>query len=51
MLAPTFICYYKFISYISKKVSSGDVARKYKCPLKNLTLMLQKSILIILVHM
>lgn len=34
MLALTFICYYKFISYISKKVSSGDVARKYKCPLK-----------------
>lgn len=34
MLALTIICYYKFISYISKKVSSGDVARKYKCPLK-----------------
>lgn len=34
MLALTFICCYKFISYISKKVSSGDVARKYKCPLK-----------------
>lgn len=52
MLALTFICYYKFISYISKKVSGGDVARKYKYPLeKNLTLMLQKSILIILVHM
>ncbi|WP_443624613.1 hypothetical protein, partial [Catenibacterium sp.] len=34
MLALTFMRYYKFISYISKKVSAGDVALKYKYPLK-----------------
>lgn len=34
MLVLTFMRYYKFISYISKKVSGGDVALKYKYPLK-----------------
>lgn len=28
------MCYYKFISFISKKVSGGDVAWKHKCPLE-----------------
>lgn len=36
MLALTFMCYYKFISYISKKVSGGDVAWKHKCPLEKI---------------
>lgn len=36
MLALTFMCYYKFISYISKKVSGGDVALKYKIPLEKI---------------
>lgn len=34
MLVLTFMRYFKFISYISKKVSGGDVARKYKYPLE-----------------
>lgn len=36
MLALTFMQYFKFISYISKKVSGGDVVRKYKYPLEKI---------------
>jgi hypothetical protein len=36
MLALTFMCYYKFISYISKKVSGGDVALKYRYTLEKI---------------
>lgn len=36
MLALTFMWYFKFISYISKKVSDEDVALKYKYPLERI---------------
>ena len=36
MLALTFMRYFKFISYISKKVSGEDVAWKYKYPLEKI---------------
>lgn len=36
MLALTFMQYFKFISYISKKVSGKDVAWKYKYPLEKI---------------
>lgn len=43
MLALTFICYYKFIPYISKKVSGEDVAWKYKYPLEKILHLCYKS--------
>lgn len=43
MLALTFMRYFKFISYISKKVSGEDVAWKYKYPLEKIQHLCYKS--------